>query len=124
IKFNSAFVFKYSPRPPALSSSFVDDVEEKTKKAWNNELLAVQKEISFEKNKAMIGTEQEVLVESQSRMSDKEYMGRTRNNTPCVFPADESVVGTIVRVKIQDASPYTLKGERINTDSGGTDQHG
>jgi len=43
IKFNSAFVFKYSPRPPAMSACLVDDVPEETKKERNNALLEIQK---------------------------------------------------------------------------------
>ncbi|MDP8299984.1 MAG: tRNA (N6-isopentenyl adenosine(37)-C2)-methylthiotransferase MiaB [Candidatus Tantalella remota] len=113
ISYNSAFVFKYSPRPPALSSCLVDDVTETLKKKRNNELLAVQKKISHEKNKAMEGTDQEVLVEGISRMSKKEVMGRTRNNTPCVFPGGEELIGQTVKVRVTGASPTTLKAERI-----------
>jgi len=110
IKYNSAFVFKYSPRPPALSACLVDDVPEEVKKERNNELLALQKKISAGKCKEMTGREVEVLVEGVSRISDKEVMGRTRDNTPCVFPGDKSLTGEIVKVKVGGASPTTLKG--------------
>ncbi len=113
IGYNSAFIFKYSPRPPALSSSLVDDVDETVKKTRNNDLLEVQKRISQEKNRAMMGTEQEVLVEGKSRMSGKQLMGRTRNNTPCVFDGNEDLIGRLVRVRIRGASPFTLKGELL-----------
>ncbi len=46
-------------------------------------------------------------------MSEKEMMGRTRNNTPCVFPASSDLIGQVVRVSIKDTSPTTLKGEMI-----------
>jgi len=111
IGYNSAFIFKYSPRPPALSSCLVDDVPEEVKKKRNTELLALQKKISQEKNRAMVDSFREVLVEGRSRMSEKEMMGRTRNNTPCVFPGDEDMAGKLVRVHIKGASPFTLKGE-------------
>lgn len=111
MQYNSAFIFKYSPRPPALSSCLVDDVPEDVKKARNNELLALQKKISHEKNKAMVGSVQEVLVEGVSRMLKEELMGRTRNNTACVFPAGEELIGKLVKVTIKGASPFTLKGD-------------
>ena len=114
IGYNAAFIFKYSPRPPAISSCLVDDIPEEVKKQRNTELLALQKKISHEKNRAMIESFQEVLVEGKSRMSEKELMGRTRNNTPCVFPGDESLAGQLVRVYIKGASPFTLKGEIVN----------
>ncbi|MFQ5952814.1 MAG: tRNA (N6-isopentenyl adenosine(37)-C2)-methylthiotransferase MiaB [Candidatus Omnitrophota bacterium] len=115
IGYNSAFIFKYSPRPPALSSCLVDDVPSEVKKERNNELLALQKKISHDKNREMIGTEQEILVEGKSRMSDKELVGRTRNNTPCVLPGDIELSGRLVRVRIKGTSPSTLKGELFQT---------
>ncbi len=111
IAYNSAFIFKYSPRPPASSSYLVDDVPEDVKKNRNNALLGLQKEISTRKNKGFIGTKQEVLVEGKSRMSDKELIGRTRDNTPCVFAGGIELVGKLVRVKIKGSSVTTLKGE-------------
>jgi len=116
IKYNSAFVFKYSPRPPAVSSFLVDDVSEDEKKKRNNELLELQKEISLSINKSMVGSIREVLVEGPSRMSDKELVGRTRNNTSCVFPGGDGLAGKIVNVRIKDSSPYTLKGEIVVDD--------
>ncbi len=62
IAWNSAFIFKYSPRPPAVSSFLKDDVPEEVKKERNTGLLNLQKRISLAKNKTMIGSEQEVLV--------------------------------------------------------------
>jgi tRNA-2-methylthio-N6-dimethylallyladenosine synthase len=113
IGYNSAFIFKYSPRPPALSSCLVDDVSMENKKQRNNELLDIQKKISHQKNKMMINTEQEILVEGESRMSEKELLGRTRNNTPCVFPGGPDLIGKLVKVRIKGTSPTTLKGEAI-----------
>jgi len=113
IKFNSAFIFKYSPRPPALSACLIDDVPEEEKKKRNNELLQVQKKISSQKNKEMIGSVQEVLVEGKSRMSEAELVGRTRSNTSCVFPGNEDLVGKLVKVSVVGASSFTIKGEKI-----------
>jgi len=113
IGYNSAFIFKYSPRPPAVSSCLIDDVSETEKKKRNNELLALQKKIAHQKNKELIGTDQEILVEGKSRMSDKELIGRTRNNTPCVFAGGEDLVGQLVKVKVKGTTPNTLKAEII-----------
>lgn len=46
VKFDSAYIFKYSPRPPALASKMVDDVPEAEKKKRHAELLEIQKNIS------------------------------------------------------------------------------
>ncbi|MFH1395174.1 MAG: tRNA (N6-isopentenyl adenosine(37)-C2)-methylthiotransferase MiaB [Candidatus Omnitrophota bacterium] len=113
IEYNSAFIFKYSPRPPALSSCLVDDVPEEVKKERNNELLALQKRIAYKKNKSLMGTRQEVLIEKVSRMSDKEMAGRTRGNIACVVQGDENLIGQLVQVEITGNSAYTLKGNIV-----------
>ena len=111
VRYNAAFIFKYSPRPPALSACLVDDVPDEIKKERNNELLKLQKKISHEKNKEMIGSVKEILIEGVSRMSENELVGRARDNTPCVFPGKPDLIGTLVNVKITGASPFTLKGD-------------
>ena len=119
ISFNSAFIFKYSPRPPAMSACLKDDVPEEDKKNRNADLLAVQEKISLGVNKALIGSVVEVLAEGKSRMSGREIMGRARNNVKCVFPAKEDVIGTLVSVTVTGASPNTLKCELAEDKSAG-----
>ena len=111
IGFNSSFIFKYSPRPPALSSYLIDDVPDEVKKERNTGLLELQKKISKARNTELIDTYQEVLVEGTSRLSEEEMIGRTRNNIPCVFPGTEELKGKFVKVKITGTSITTLKGE-------------
>ena len=113
VGFNAAFIFKYSPRSPALSSCLVDDVPGEVKKERNNELLDLQKRISSDRNREYKDSIQEVLVEGKSRMSDKDLIGRTRSNVSCVFPGDAGLIGTMVKVRVDSTSPFTLKGERV-----------
>ena len=46
VRFDGAYIFKYSPRPPAASAKLEDDVAMKVKKARNVELLYIQKRMS------------------------------------------------------------------------------
>lgn len=67
-KFKNSFIFKYSERPGAEAARiYRDDVPEETKKRRNNELLAVQNEISYAWNKTFVGKETEILVEGPSK---------------------------------------------------------
>ena len=54
IEFDSAYIFKYSPRPPAESSKLPDDVAMEVKKKRHAELLNLQKEISRKKKAARV----------------------------------------------------------------------
>ncbi len=51
IRFDSAYIFKYSPRPPAESSEMNDNVAEDAKKKRHAILLETQKAISKKKSK-------------------------------------------------------------------------
>src|SRR5207253_3172402 len=71
-RYKNAFIFKYSPRPGTIAfDKLVDDVAEDVKKRRNNELLALQAEISDELSKEQIGREFDCLIEGYSRRTLK-----------------------------------------------------
>ena len=71
-RFKNSFIFKYSPRPGTKAFDlYPDDIPEDVKRRRNQELLAVQNEISEEDNAAMIGRQVEVLVEGPSKKAAK-----------------------------------------------------
>jgi tRNA-2-methylthio-N6-dimethylallyladenosine synthase len=61
----------------------------------------------------MVGSVQKVLVEGVSRKNEEEVSGRTENNRVVNFPADRSVIGRFVEVRITAAYPNSLRGELI-----------
>jgi len=107
VSFDSAFVFKYCPRPPAASSLLADDVSMETKKERNQLLLALQKKISLNKNRVYLGREAEVLVEGHDKMK-KKLRGRTRANKIAVFEGQDKLIGKLTKVKIKDVTESTL----------------
>ena len=71
-RFKNSFIFKYSPRPGTKAfERYPDDIPEDVKRRRNNELLAIQNEISEEDNATFIGREVEVLVEGPSKAARK-----------------------------------------------------
>ncbi|MFQ5733726.1 MAG: tRNA (N6-isopentenyl adenosine(37)-C2)-methylthiotransferase MiaB [Planctomycetaceae bacterium] len=76
-RFKNSFIFKYSPRPGTKAHDLLpDDVPEDEKRRRNNEMLAVQNEISEEDNAEFIGEQVEVLVEGPSKRAEKASGGR------------------------------------------------
>ncbi|MGI6402334.1 MAG: tRNA (N6-isopentenyl adenosine(37)-C2)-methylthiotransferase MiaB [Thermoguttaceae bacterium] len=72
-KFKNSFIFKYSVRPGAEAARiYEDDVPEDVKKRRNNELLAIQNEISATTNQSFVGKEVEILVEGPSKREARE----------------------------------------------------
>ncbi len=122
--FDSAFIFKYSPRRRSAAWHLEDDVPREVKEERNQILLELQEEITLEKNKNLIGKVAEVLVEEKGRRSgpvlqdagkdgNSVWKGRTRTNKKVVFSnEDEDLQGSLVEVKIVDIKKETLLGTK------------
>jgi len=113
IRFDSAFTFLYSPRENTKASSMDDDVLRSTKVRRLNEIIEVQRRISLELNKELIGRSVEVLVEGPSKKSNSNSCGRTETNKMVVFQKNGEAVGDYVNILIKQANAATLIGERV-----------
>ena len=113
IGFDGAYMFKYSPRPPAKSAGLKDDVSQKEKEARLDTLINFQCGISLKKNELLTGKTFDVLVDGQSRKDPSIYTGRTGTNKVAVFKGSKDLVGKIVNVKIESVTPHALRGRVI-----------
>lgn len=114
VKFDMAFMFKYSERPGTLAAKrMTDDVSEETKVRRLNEIIALQNEISAESNRNDIGKTFEVMVEGFSKRSKEQLFGRTSQNKVVIFPREGRHIGEFIQVKILSSSSATLIGEVI-----------
>jgi tRNA-2-methylthio-N6-dimethylallyladenosine synthase len=111
VQFDDLFSFKYSPRKGTRAAQFQDKVEEKVKQERLSLLQTLQKEITLQKNQALEGRFEEVLVEGRSKQSDQDVTGRTRSNKIVNFEGDLSLVGKLVPVHITKAYAHSLRGE-------------
>ena len=114
VGYDSAFMFKYSERPGTYASKHLpDDVPEEVKLRRLNELIALQNEISAERNALQVGKTVEVLAEGISKRSRDQLFGRTEQNRVVVFDRGSYHIGDRVMVKITSSSSATLKGETL-----------
>lgn len=114
VKYDFAYMFKYSERPNTLAERKLDDdVPEKEKSRRLSEIIALQNKHSLERNKAYVGRVFEVLVEKSSKRSDEDLAGRTSQNTTVVFPKGNHKPGDYVTVKIVDCTGGTLIGQAV-----------
>ncbi|MBX3413202.1 MAG: tRNA (N6-isopentenyl adenosine(37)-C2)-methylthiotransferase MiaB [Pirellulales bacterium] len=118
-RFKNSFIFKYSPRPGTKAPDlFADDVPEETKRRRNNELLAIQNQISEEDNQQWIGRQVEVLVEGPSKMAHRnetdgeilQLTGRTPDDRITVFAGNRRQIGRLLNLTVYDANAFTLFG--------------
>jgi tRNA-2-methylthio-N6-dimethylallyladenosine synthase len=113
IKFNMAFIFKYSPRAGTPSAELPDDVSEREKDRRNKILLNTVQRHSLEYNGAMIGRIVGVLVDGRARRGDNKLCGRTANGYKVIFDGADSLIGELLNVRIIDCATAVLYGELV-----------
>ena len=126
-RFKNSFIFKYSERPGTRASdNLPDDIPFEVKKRRNNELLAVQNQISEEDNQAFLGKNVEVLVEGPSKKSEPsassqggpiQLTGRTHCDRIVVFDGNQRLVGQTIPIGIYDVTAHTLLGTVVTHES-------
>ena len=118
VGFDSAFMFKYSERPGTYASKHLpDNVPEEVKIARLNQLIQLQTEVSAEQNRKDVGREFDVLLESVSKRSREQLMGRTPQNKAVVVDKGTHHVGETIRVRITGSTSATLFGEEIHAEA-------
>lgn len=114
VRYDGAYMFKYSPREGTKAYKMGDDVPEEVKTKRLQEIIDLQQQISYEINQNLIGKEEIVLIEGFSRKSDEFLSGRTDTNKVTIIPAQSDIKpGDYVRVKINKATSATLFGEYL-----------
>jgi len=129
IEFDSAFTFLYSTRSGTEAADLPEQISKEVKKKRLEALNELQEEVSLRKNKRLVGTIEEVLVEEEGKAQPKQstvhspqsmvreegkaqpkLVGRTRTNKIVIFAGERSLIGELVRVRITEAGSWTLRG--------------
>lgn len=112
VRYDGAYMFKYSPREGTKAFKMNDDISEEMKTKRLQEIIELQHQVSFEKNQSMIGTEEIILIEGFSKKSDEFLAGRTDTNKVVIVPADKKIKeGNYIKTKITRATSGTLFGD-------------
>lgn len=116
VEYDSSYIFKYSVRPGTPASKLEDNVPEKIKDERLQELLALQKAMTFAKNSKTIGQSIEVLFDQvTSGHSQERCVGRTRTFKRVAVDSPLSLEGQILNVNIQQVVNETLIGSLTPT---------
>lgn len=117
LKFDLAFISKYSPRPLTASFNLPDNVSLSDKKEREKELNKLLKKHALSNNKKYVGKEVLILLEGTTRKG--ELFGRTRTSKLVKIVVDKSInnnrclIGQFIKVKIIKAKEFELIGKII-----------
>ena len=126
VRYDQVFAAAYSERPGTPATHLADDVPADVKRARLNELLALQEEIGFDRNRAWLGRDVDVLVDRvvPPRLHDHDerggegtpdssaprVSGRSRQNKLVHLAGGEDLIGRTVVARVDHAGPYALRG--------------
>jgi len=115
-RFEHAVVFRYSDEESCSAHALADKVPTLVAANRARKLMALQRRIAREKNRALIGRELDVLVEGPSEEHELVMKGRHAGQAPDIdgsvyLSEGEAHAGQMRRVRIVQASDWDLVGE-------------
>jgi len=118
VQFDRLGVFCYSKEDGTPAASLPDQVSERVKRERYKKLMQLQARLSFKRNRRLMDTVEEVIVEGVSEESDLLLKGRCSRQAPDIdgmvyITSGQANVGDIVKLKITDSSDYDLIGEIV-----------
>jgi len=114
IQYDSAFMFRYSPREGTAAARLIDDVPEPEKIRRLTKLIALQKDVAYKKNQNEVGKVRRVLIDGRSRRNEKILKGKTEGNKTILFNAPTEYIGSIRNIKVESADSWTLHGRLVD----------
>jgi tRNA-2-methylthio-N6-dimethylallyladenosine synthase len=104
-------VAAYSPRPGTIAARLPDDVPVEEKKRRLALIEKLQEEVVARTNAALVGTDQEVLIEGQHK---GKWQGRTRSNKLVFVASEQNLQDQMVTVKVEKATAWSLQGVLVS----------
>lgn len=116
-QYDSLYIFKYSQRGGTPASALVDSVPESEKSDRFEILKEVQQRIQKKIYESYVERTVSVLVEGVSARAKTDVTGHTTCNKVINFPGDaETLVGSLINVRVRNANPNSLYGYGIENE--------
>jgi ribosomal protein S12 methylthiotransferase len=121
-KFERAGVFTYSWEEDTPATRLDGHLPEEVKNARRDRLMEIQQKVAFELAAAKVGTELEVLLDTELPADEEgviEFVGRTKGDAPEIdtsvyVTGDDLAPGKFVRVNVLDHVEYDLVAEAVS----------
>ncbi|MES2476788.1 MAG: tRNA (N6-isopentenyl adenosine(37)-C2)-methylthiotransferase MiaB [Verrucomicrobiota bacterium] len=111
LKFDNAFVFRYSKRRNTPAAEMDGQLDEAVKEERNQRLLAVVDRLAIASNAVIVGSRQQVLCEGPSKNNAARLTGRTPQNKIVIFDGDPArLTGKILDIQVEQSTGFTLFG--------------
>lgn len=117
-RFDHLGVFTYSREDGTKAAELPRQVSKKVKESRKKRIMETQAEISHEINQFLVGSCDEVILESESDLPEYDFVGRLRRQSPDIdgityVKAKGSAIGDIIWCRIEAADDYDLYAEEV-----------
>lgn len=113
-QYDFSYMFFYSERPGTLAArKYKDDIPMEVKKRRLQEIVDLQRKLSYQRNQRDVGKVHKVLIEGFSKRSQEHLQGRNSQNKVVIFPKGSHRKGEYVNVLVTDFTAATLLGEVV-----------
>lgn len=110
VKYDNAFTFIYSKRTGTPAAAMENQIPEETVKIHFDKVLKTVQKMAREQSKLLEGQVQEVLVEEVNDHNHALVTGRLSNNSLVHFKGDETLIGQLVMVKLEECKGFYYLG--------------
>ena len=112
VRYDSAFTFIYSKRTGTPAAALTEQIPEDVVRKRFDRLLTEVQQISAERTGRFEGQTLDVLVEEKNSQHDGYMTGRLSCGAVVHFPGDESLIGQIIPVKLEESKGFYYMGKR------------
>ena len=116
--YDLAYMYFYSERPGTLAARrYTDDIPEAVKKRRLQEIVSLLRKHSMESMQKDLGKTFKILIEGDSKKSERDWAGRNDQNKMVIFPKENYLLkkGDYVNVRVNECTAGTLLGQIINS---------
>lgn len=114
VRFDMVYSFIYSPRNGTPAAKMDEQIDDKVKGERFDRLLALQNEISYEKNQPLKDKVIKVLCDGKSKNNENVFSGRSEGGKIVLFDGEDSDTGKFLNIKVTRADTFALYGEKLN----------
>jgi len=115
LKFDMAYIARFSPRPQTVATQMKDNVTREEKRRREKVLESVLRQTALENNQKYLNQTVTILVQGINKNSN--YYGQTASAKQVVvtgkYQAQKKLVGNFLSVKIKKAQEFSLEAELI-----------
>jgi len=110
VQYENAFTFIYSKRTGTPAAAMENQVPEEEVKVNFDKVLKAVQDMSKERVGIYQGRVMDVLVEERNEQDETLVTGKLSNNTTVHFPGDASLIGKIVKVRLDECHGFYYVG--------------